>query len=146
MLVIFINDLPYAAKCEVNTALYADDSKIFGAVKCACDCCIVHSIEYGRMGPRVVTTSNLTPLNQSKLTVTHKKQPFTYDYSLDNAQLKYVAERGGPWNHHSTSTLSLDKHVNAIVPKTNRLHAWTPKAYLSTINKCVSQEIISVPC
>ena len=30
-----INDLYDAAKGEVNTVLYADDSKIFGAVKCA---------------------------------------------------------------------------------------------------------------
>ena len=32
MFFIFINDLPDAIKGEVNTALYADNSKIFGAV------------------------------------------------------------------------------------------------------------------
>ena len=36
----YIFHLPNAAKGEVNTALYADedDSKSFGAVKCARDC------------------------------------------------------------------------------------------------------------
>ena len=38
MFVIFINALPDAAKGEVNTALYADDSKILDAVKCVRDC------------------------------------------------------------------------------------------------------------
>ena len=38
MFVTFINNLPDGAKGQVNTALYADDSKIFGAVKCARGC------------------------------------------------------------------------------------------------------------
>ena len=38
MFFTFLNDLPDAAKGQVNTALYANDSKIFGAVKCARDC------------------------------------------------------------------------------------------------------------
>ena len=47
MFVTFINNLPDAPKGQVNTALYADDSKIFGAVKCARDCEAVQStIEY----------------------------------------------------------------------------------------------------
>ena len=44
MFVIFINDLPDATKGEVKTALYADDSKIFGAVKCVRDCEVVQTI------------------------------------------------------------------------------------------------------
>ena len=37
MFVTFINNLPDAPKGQVNTAFYDDDSKIFGAVKCARD-------------------------------------------------------------------------------------------------------------
>ena len=37
------HDLPDGAKGQVNTALYADNSKIFGAVKCARDCKAVQS-------------------------------------------------------------------------------------------------------
>ena len=43
MFVTFIDNLPDAAKSQVNTALYADDLKIFGAVKCARDCEAVQS-------------------------------------------------------------------------------------------------------
>ena len=121
MFVTFINNLPDAAKGQVNTALYANESKIFGAVKCARDCEAVQS-----------TLSNIDKcrrcnniqFNTSKckfLIVTRKKQPFTYDYTLDNAQLKHVAEREGPWNHRGTSTLSWLNHVNAIVSKANKL-------------------------
>ena len=69
---------------------------------------------------RIVTSTNLTPLN-AVLTVTHKKQPFSYDYTLNNAQFKHVAEREGPLNHRGTSTLSWDKDANAIVSKANKL-------------------------
>lgn len=44
---IFNNDLPDASNGEVNTALYAVDSKIFGAVKCVYDCCANHPLKYG---------------------------------------------------------------------------------------------------
>ena len=43
MFVIFINDLPDVANGEVNTALYTDDSKIFGPVKCVRDCEVVQT-------------------------------------------------------------------------------------------------------
>ena len=51
MFVISINGLPDAEKGEMNIALYADDSKTFGAVKCACDyeAVQVHSIKYGQL-------------------------------------------------------------------------------------------------
>ena len=84
--------------------LYADDSNIFGAVKCARDCEAVQST------PSDIdewTRCNNIQFNTSKckvLTVTHKQQPFSYDYTLNNAQLKYVAEREGPWSRRGTDT------------------------------------------
>lgn len=61
--IFFYNDLLDAAKGEVN-ALYADDSKIFGVVKCARECEAVQSTLSNIDSYRsVVTTSNLTALN-----------------------------------------------------------------------------------
>ena len=115
MFVIFINDLPDASNGEVNTALYADDSKIFGAVKCIYDCEVVQT-----------TLSNMDEwtgyniqFNTSKckvLTVTCKKQPMHYDYTLKNVQLTCVAEEND-LGTIGTSTLSWVKHINAIVAK-----------------------------
>lgn len=39
----FHNDLSDVANGEVNTALYTDDSKIFGPVKCVRDCEVVQT-------------------------------------------------------------------------------------------------------
>ena len=43
MFVNFVDDLPDATNGEVNTALYADDSKIFGAVKGVHDCGVMRN-------------------------------------------------------------------------------------------------------
>ena len=101
----YIFHLPDAARGEVNTALYADqdDSKIFGAVKCALDCEAVQSTLSNMASWK--RCNNIQSVNSSKckvLTVTRKKQPFRYDYSLNKVLLKKVAEekaREGPWNH-----------------------------------------------
>ena len=76
MFVIFINDLPDAAKGEVNTALYADhdDSKIFGGVKCARDCEAVQSTLSSMASWK--RCNNIQSVKSSKckvLTVTSKK-------------------------------------------------------------------------
>ena len=104
MFVTFINNLPDAAKGQVNTALYANESKIFGAVKCAGDC---EAVESTLSNIDKCTRCNNIQFNTSKckvLIVTRKKQPFTYDYTLNNAQLKHVAEREGPWSRRGTHT------------------------------------------
>ena len=48
------------------------------------------------------------------LTVTRKKQPFSYDYTLNNGQFKHVAEE---------KVLGRDKHmhINATVSKANKM-------------------------
>ena len=104
MFVTFINNLADGAKDQVNTALYADDSKIFGAVKCARDC---EAVQSTLSNMDKWTSCNNIQFNTSKckvLIVTRKKQPFTYDYTLNNGQLKHVAERQGPWSHRGTHT------------------------------------------
>ena len=92
MFVIFINNLPDVTKEGVNTALYADDTKIFGAVNCAGDC---ESIQ--------TTLSNMDEWTQ-----------------VNNKQLEHVTEEKD-LGVIVTSTLSWDKHVHAIVSKANKL-------------------------
>ena len=78
--------------------------RFFGAVKCACDC---KAVESTLSNIDQQTRCNNIQFNTSKckvLTVTRKNQPLTYDYNLNNGQLKHVAEREGPWNHRGTST------------------------------------------
>lgn len=77
----------------INTALYADDSKIFGAVKC------VHEIVQTTLSNmNEWTRYNNIQFNTSKykvLTVTRKKQFVHYNYNytaLNNVQLTRVAE------------------------------------------------------
>ena len=120
MFVIFINDLPDALNGEVNTALYADDSKVFGAVKCVHDCEVVQA---ALSNMDEWTRYNNIQFNISKckaLTVTRKKQPVHYNYTLNNVQLTRVAEEND-LGIIVTSTLSWVKHINAIVSKANKL-------------------------
>lgn len=114
--IIFINDLPNALNGEVNTALYADDSKIFGAVKCEVVQTTLSNMDEW-------TRYNNIQFNISKckvLTVTCKKQPMRYNYALNNVQLTRVAEEND-LGIIVTSTLSWVKHINAIVSKAKKL-------------------------
>ena len=92
LFVIFINDLPDVTKEGVNTALYADDTKIFGAVNCARDC---ESVQTTLTNMDEWTQVNNINFNASKckiLTVTRKKEPLVHDYTLNNKQLERVTE------------------------------------------------------
>ena len=64
MFVLFINDLPDASYGDVNIALYAGDSKIFGAVKCVFTTVRLCKPPFQTwMNGHNITTSNLTPLH-----------------------------------------------------------------------------------
>ena len=113
-------NLPDASNGEVNTALYADDSKIFDAVKCVHDCEVVQTT---LSNTDEWTRYNNIQFNISKckvLNVTRKKQPVHYNYTLNNVQLTRVAEEDD-LGIIVTSTLSWVKHINAIVWKANKL-------------------------
>ena len=69
------------------------------------------------------TRSNNIQFNISKckvLTVTRKKQPVHYNYTLKNVQLTHMAEEND-LGIIVTSTLSWVKPINAIVSKANKL-------------------------
>ena len=113
MFVVFINDLPDASNA-INTAFYADDSKIFGAVKCVHDCEVVQTT-LSNMDEW--TRYNNIQFNISKckvLTVTRKKQPVHYNYTLNNVQLTRMAEEND-LGIVVTSTLSWVKHYTCKI-------------------------------
>ena len=95
--------------------------KIFGAVKCVHHDCEVVQTTLSNMDEW--TRYNNIQFNISKckvLTVTRKKQPVHYNYTLNNVQLTRVAEEND-LGIIVTSTLSWVKHINAIVSKANKL-------------------------
>ena len=146
LFVIFINDLPDVTKEGVNTALYADDTKIFGAVNCARDC---ESIQTTLSNMDEWTQVNNINFNASKckiLTVTRKKQPLVHDYTLNNKQLEHVTEEKD-LGVIVTSTLSWDKHVHATVSKANKLLGLLKRTCMSAADKRGYQKnTISLPC
>ena len=117
--------------------------RFFGAVKCARDW---KTVQFTLSNIDQWTRCNNIQFNTSKckiLTVTRKNQPLTYDYNLNNGQLKHVAEREGPWNHRGTSTHHETSMfcVNVIVLKVNKLLGLlkrTPTLYLSPVKSQLS--------
>ena len=145
MFVIFINDLPDAGNGVVNTALYADNSKIFGAVKCVCDCEVVQTT---LLNMNESTRSNNIQFNTSKckvLSVTRKKQPIHYNYTLNNVQLTRVVEEKD-LGIIVTSSLSWVKHINAIVSKANKLLGLLKHTCPLLLDVAVRRTFIFVPC
>ena len=120
LFVLFINDLPDVVKSGVRAALYADDTKIFSAVQTIPDCVAVQD---SLLNMDVWARRNNIQFNTSKckvLTVTRKKQPLNYDYTLNHARLERVTEEkdlGVTVN----KTLSWEKHVNSVAAKANKL-------------------------
>ena len=93
MFVIFINDLPDAANGEVKTALYADDSKIFGAVKGVHDCEVMQTTLSNVDAWTRYTNIKFNTSKCKVLTVTRKKRPTHYNYTLNRVQLTVWLKR-----------------------------------------------------
>ena len=145
LFVIFINDLPDITNEGVNTALHADDTKIFGAVNCARDC---ESIQTTLSNMDEWTQVNNINFNASKckiLTVTRKKQPLVHDYTLNNKQLEHVTEEKD-LGVIVTSTLLWDKHVHIIVSKANKLLGLLKRTCPLLTNAAIRRTLISLPC
>ena len=104
----------------LNTALYADDTKIFGAENCTHDCESVQTTLSNMDEWMQVNNINFNVSKCKILTVTCKKQPLVHDYTLNNKQLERVTEEKD-LGVIVTSTLSWDKHVHATVSKANKL-------------------------
>ena len=93
LFVIFINDLPDVLPGETNSALYADDTKLYRNIhQSVADCaCLQQALTNLDTWSRV---SNIC-FNASKckvLTVTRKTNPVIFDYNLGSQKLLRVQE------------------------------------------------------
>ncbi|PFX23819.1 RNA-directed DNA polymerase from mobile element jockey [Stylophora pistillata] len=117
---IFISDLPEETVDAVMVALYANDTKLYRSIKSMGDCI---SLQTTLTNLDEWSQRNNICFNTSKykiLTVTHKKKPLTYNYHLNQVQLKRVTNEKDV-EVTLTSTLSWDHNVHIIVSKANRL-------------------------
>lgn len=74
------------------------------------------------------------------LTVTRKKQPFSYGYTLNNAQFKHVAEEK-VLGIIVTNTLWRDQHINATVSKANKMLGLLKRTFPQLTNVAVRQSL-----
>ena len=117
---LFINDLPDEAAYGVKVALYADDTKLYRNVSSAEHCDLIQDT---LSNMQVWSQRNNIRFNTSKckvLTVTRKKTPIAFDYTLDGTALTRVSEEKD-LGVIITSTLSWDSHIHTITAKANKL-------------------------
>ena len=117
---LFINDLPDEAAYGLKVALYADDTKLYRNVSSAEHCNLIQDT---LSNMHVWSQRNNIRFNTSKckvLTVTRKKTPIAFDYTLDGTALTRVSEEKD-LGVIITSTLSWDSHIHTITAKANKL-------------------------
>ena len=117
---LFINDLPDEAAYGVKVALYADDTKLYPNVLSTEHCDLIQDT---LSNMHVWSQCNNIRFNKSKckvLTVTRKKTPIAFDYTLDGTALTHVSEEKD-LGVIITSTLSWDSHIHTITAKANKL-------------------------
>ena len=117
---LFINDLPDEAAYGVKVALYADDTKLYRNVSSAEHCDLIQDT---LSNMHVWSHRKNIRFNTSKckvLTVTRKKTPIAFDYTLDGTALARVSEEKDLGVIITSSTLSWDSHIHTITAKANR--------------------------
>ena len=83
LFVIFINDLPDVLPGETNSALYADDTKLYRNIQSVADCACLQ-----QASTNLDTWSRVSNTSKCKvLTVTRKKNPVIFDYNLGSQKL-----------------------------------------------------------
>ena len=88
LFIIFINDLPDAAICDVFTSLYADDTKVYRNSNTIEDCM---SMQKTQTNMDTWTQHNNIRFDASKckaLAITRKKSPLNFIYKLGNVELE----------------------------------------------------------
>ena len=117
---IFINDLSNFVTDKSQTALYADDSKVYENIPSIQRC--------GRSQQSLDSLNwwsciNKTSFNASKckvLTVTRKLNPVNFEYHLGDKLLAPV-KKGKALGIVITNNLTWDHHILAVVSKANKI-------------------------
>ena len=117
---IFINDLPDNIHTGTKTALYADDTKLHRNIFSTRDC---DSLQESLVELDSWSMENKLFLNASKckvLTITRKKNPVIYEYTLGSKKLTRV-DHEKDLGIMTTTNITWDLHVNTVVAKANKM-------------------------
>ena len=116
----FINDLPGVLPEGTQTAVYADDTKVFSPISSVADC---EQLQQALTNLHSWSHDNNIRFNASKckvLTITCKKKPLLQDYFLGPEKLLCVREE----KYQSvviSDKLTWDSHLHLITAKANKL-------------------------
>jgi hypothetical protein len=120
LFVIFINDFPNVVSDASQTALYADDSKLYKSISCLGSC---ESLQQSLNHLSMWSHNNNISFNASKckvLTVTRKSSPLCFDYHLGNTTLVHVRKEKD-LGCIITNHLTWDQQVLVVVCKANKM-------------------------
>ena len=132
--VIFINDLPDFIVKGTETALYANDTKLHDTFTCTNDC---ERLQQSLMNLGHWSVQNNIHFNLSKckvLTISCKKSPITYDYTLGTVKLTRVCCEKD-LGVITSNELSWDLHINSIISKANKTLGMLKNQYTSNRHK-----------
>ena len=120
LFVIFINDLPDIIHTGIEDSLFADDTKIHRHIISTRDC---ESLQHSLVKLDLWSMENNLFFNASKckvLTITRKKTPIIYEYTLGTEKLTRV-DHEKDLGITTTTKLSWKLHINTIVVKANKM-------------------------
>ena len=120
LFVIFINDLPDFTVKGTETALYADDTKLHDTITSTNDC---ERLQQSLTNLDHWSVQNNIRFNPSKckvLTISRKKSPITYDYTLGTVKLIRVCNEKD-LGVITSCELAWDLHINSIISKANKM-------------------------
>ena len=128
LFIIFINDLPSALPDSSLTALYADDTKLFGSILSYQD---ATKLQQALTNLDSWSLHNNINFNASKckvLSVTRKKNPVRYDYHLGQVDSPLTTrERGDRSRCHDNKQINVGTQVLMVSARANKLLGLFPR-------------------
>ena len=118
LFVLYINDLPSVAK-NTKVALFADDAKCYLNIESLGDCQLLQNDLNALVDWSSTWELNFHPSKCQVISVTRKRNPFNFDYFMNNTRLgsvKSIKDLG----IEISSKLDWNTHINNVVKKCNR--------------------------
>ena len=118
LFVLYINDLPSVDK-NTKVALFADDAKCFLNIDSLGDCQLLQNDLNALVDWSSTWELNFHPSKCQVILVTRKRNPFNFDYFMNNTRLssvKSIKDLG----IEISSKLDWNTHINNVVKKCNR--------------------------